>query len=122
MIGCEPSKMLGGAGSDVGAAGGGTVGGRGDALLDSALIDGDLGGSYAVDLALVVEVAVLEVHLVVFAVGALHHVVVVHCRVVLHAAAEALGREDLLLGADDVDALLRLVDLVLKQLEEAAVG
>lgn len=114
--------MFGGTGSDVGAAGGRAVGGRGDALLDSALVDGDLGGGYTVDLTLVVEVAVLEVDFVVFAVGALHHVVVVHCGVVLHPAAQALGREDLLLGADDVDALLRLVDLVLEQLQEAAVG
>ena len=63
--------MFGGTGSDVGAAGGWAVGGRGDALLDSALVDGDLGGGYTVDLALVVEVAVLEVDFVVFAVGAL---------------------------------------------------
>lgn len=114
--------MFGGAGSDVGAAGGRPVGGRGDALLDSALVDGNLGGSDTVDLALVVEVAVFEVNLVVLAVGALHHVVVVHCRVVFHSAAQALGWENLLLGADYVDALLRLVDLVLKQLQETAVG
>jgi hypothetical protein len=114
--------MFGGARSNIGATGSGPVGSRCDALLHSGVIDCDLGGRHPVDLALVVEVAVLEVHLVVLAVSALHHVVVVHRRHVLGTTAEALGREDFLLGTDYVDALLRLVDLVLEQSQETATG
>lgn len=40
--------------------------------------------------------------------------------VVLEAAAQALGGEDLLLGSQNVDALLRLIDFALESLQESA--
>ncbi len=107
--------MLGTAGSQVGAAGSGSVGGRGDPLLDSALVDCDLAGRHPVHFSLVVEVGIFEVHFVVLPVGALHHVVLVHVGHVLLPAAQTLSGEDLLLGPDNVDPLLRFGDFLLQR-------
>jgi hypothetical protein len=71
---------------------------------------------------LVVLVAVFQVDFVVLAVCSLHHVVVVDCGDMLYAAAKALCGENLLLRADNVDSFFRLVNFVLKELQEAAVG
>ena len=106
--------MLGTAGSQIGPAGSGPISGRGNALLDSTFINGDLAGGDSVYFPLVIQVGIFEVDLVVLAVCALHHVVFVDVGDVLLAAAQALGREDLLLRADDVYALFGFADFLLQ--------
>ena len=114
--------MFGAAGSQVGAAGRRSVRGRCDALLDTGVVDCDLAGSHSVHLPLVVEIGVLQVYLVVLPVCSLHHVVVVDCGDVLLAASQAFGWENLLFGADNVDAFFWLVDFIFEQSEEAGVS
>ena len=105
--------MFGTAGSQIGPTGSRSIRSRCDPLLHPTIIHSYLSSSHPIHLPLVISIRILHVHLVVFTICALHHVVVMHCWQVLHPAAQTFCWEDLLLGTDYVYALLGFVHLAL---------
>jgi hypothetical protein len=74
----------------------------------------------SVNFPLVVKIAILEVYFIVFSISALHHTVVMNSGDMLRAASQTFGWENFLFGTNYINSFFRLVDFVLKKLEETA--
>ena len=103
--------MFGAARSQVSSARCRPTSSRCDPLLYPTIIYSYLTGSHSVDLSLIVDIGAFHVNLVELSISPCHHVIVMNSGKMLSSTSEAFGRKNFLLWSDNVDTLLRLIDL-----------